>query len=274
MSQRTQHSTRFSLAIGIGIVATLILVPSAFAQGDVFEGSGGSTNNPYQPGGYNTPTTPTYDPAIQGNRGYTRFQKNPENDAADRNQQRNSEIVTGRSGQKRGPGIVGKAGEAAKKAIQGAGRYGPMVPGIMDTPDPSTGPQRLPNGAFPISVKDNQFIVDTQQNAPLTGIVPGGPIYDVASFTHGLHTITWKYKRGGGIKGDTLQCPFTATFTCRVKEDRGSASRPYTYMKGRYTRNSNGSGYLSELEYSYDGYTYEADSRGRDHLVQFQQSSY
>lgn len=272
MSQKS----RFKALSGIGIAATatFFVVSSALAQGDAFDGGGTSTTNPYQRGGYSTPTTPTYDPAIQGNRGYQRFQKNPGSDAADRNQQKNSEIVTGRSGEKRGQGIVGKAGQAAKKALKSAGRYAPMIPGIIDTPDPSNSPERLPNGAFPLGVKDNQFIVDTQQNAPITGIVPGSPIYDVASFTHGLHTITWKYKRGGGIKGDTLQCPFTATFTCRVKEDRGSAARPYTYMKGRYTRNSNGSGYLSELEYSFDGYTYEPDSRGKGHLVQFQQSAY
>ncbi len=267
------HTSRLNLRTGLGTaVAILLTIPAAFAQSDAFEGGGGSTSNPYQRGGYSTPTTPTYDPSVQGNRGYKPFQKNPGNDAADKNQQKNSEIVTGQSGEKRGQGIVGKAADAAKKLIKGAGGYTQMVP-TLDTPDKPTGPERLPNGAFPLKVKDQQFITGIGGDGPLVGNIPGSPIFDIAKYNYEQHSITWKYKRGGGIKGDTGAGAFVGPFTCRVQEDR-ALSRPFTYMKGLYTRNANGSGYISELQYSYDGYTYEADNRGKAHYETFTQSYY
>lgn len=267
------QASRLILRTGLGsAVAIVLTVPPAFTQGDVFEGGGGSTSNPYQRGGYSTPTTPAYDPSVQGNRGYKPFQRNPGNDAADRNQQRNSEIVTGKSGEKRGQGVVGKAADAAKKLIKGAGGYTQMIPSL-DTPDTPTGPQRLPNGAFPLTVKDQQLIGGDSANGPIVGTIPGSPIYDIAKYDYGLHKITWKYRRGGGIKGDSGAGTFVGPFTCKVKEDRGQG-RPFTYMKGLYTRNADGTGYISELQYSYDGFNYEPDNRGRAHFETFIQSNY
>lgn len=265
--------SRLNLLSGSFVAAAAIVLtfPSAFAQdGGASTSDSGRYVSPAERFGENANkmfpdySTPTNDPAVRGNRGYKPFQKNPGNDAADRNQKENSEKITGKSGEKRGEGLVGKAADTAKKAINGARQF---IPGV-DTLDESGAPPptRLPNGAFDLSGRHDLLKPNVDDR---------GPITDSVTFKYGLHTITWQYARGSNMPGDYRQCPFVHRFTCRVQRDF-APSKPFMRMRGLYTRNPDGSAYLSELQYSYDaqGENFEADSRGRQHFEMLEQRRY
>lgn len=250
-------------------ILSLLLVSSLcpLACADEFS----SSSNPYQKGGYGeatpAPTMYTDDGLpIQGNRGYTRFQRNPGNDAADRNQQKNSTKVTGRPGEKRGPG---KLSEWAKKAASGAGKYMNLEP-ATDKPTPGT-PFKLQadkDGARPLTpqegLEDNarrMFPLGTQGFNPASTppFTIGASDADVTDFVYisskadgKIHRIKFTYERykniipGDGrdrVNKDLPPTPFDIGVTEVIQN-----SDPFVRMIGTYSR-SGGNAQICDIMY-------------------------
>jgi hypothetical protein len=242
---------RLSALVVASVVSCCLQSQLGFAQGDEFDGgSTGQTGNPYQRRGYTTPAVPTYDPSVQGTRGYTPFQNNPGNDAADRNQKRNSEIITGRSGQKRGPSTVGRF---VKKAVKGAGKYVEMTP-MTDT--------ATPGNVHTLRVDKNDPYAGTgglQGTAGDTNLTGGSRDFSVTDFAHfttkadgKVHKIVFSYRRYQSIiDGDNKYLRselFSGRFDIPVSEVN-PMSEPFTRMIGTYIRDNAGNAGIRDIAY-------------------------